>query len=110
MHPGEPVALIGSCAGVEGRFEAGKVFRVKGCPPKVAKLAVTFLHKFNLRSPAFEPVNVAKVVYHSIVELLIKMTIPFSEKISPKEKTMAAPNLDMPASCVSEPGRQKKTA
>jgi hypothetical protein len=85
VHPGEPVALIGSCAGVEGRFEAGKVYRISGCPPKVAKLAFTLLHKFGISSPAYEPVNIAKVIYHSIIEVFIKMRLPFSERITPKD-------------------------
>ena len=114
VHPGEPVALIGSCAGVEGRFEAGKVYRIGGCPPKVAKLAFTLLHKFKISSPAFEPVNIAKVVYHFIIELFIKMRIPFSERIALKENLEAETDsggaeLDATASCGSAPGEHKKT-
>jgi uncharacterized protein (DUF362 family) len=86
VHPGEPVALIGKCSGVEGRFEAGKVYRVKGCPPKVADLAFTLLHKFNIKSPAFEIANIAKVAYHLLVELCQKMVRPFSSKIDPETK------------------------
>jgi uncharacterized protein (DUF362 family) len=85
VHPGEPVALIGNCAGVEGKFEAGKVYHFKGCPPKVADLAIKFLHKFNIKSPAFEPVNLAKIAYHSVAELFMKMMVPFSGGITPKQ-------------------------
>ncbi len=83
IHPGEPVALIGTCSGVEGRLEAAKVFRIKGCPPKVARLAVTLLHKFDIKSPAFEPGNIAKIAYHSLVEALAKALIPFSWRGAP---------------------------
>lgn len=110
VHPGEPVALIGSCAEVEGRFEAGKVYRISGCPPKVAKLAFTLLHKFNISSPAFDPVTIAKVVYHSIVELFIKMQIPFSERITLKENLKAATDLGESAPRASTPGQDQKTA
>jgi len=109
VHPGEPVALIGDCARVEGKFEAGKVFRLKGCPPKVAYLAIALLHRFNIKSPAFEPVNIAKIVYHSVVELFAKMLVPFSPRISsnPKGATGAGPETDTLS--MSESGRHEET-
>jgi uncharacterized protein (DUF362 family) len=107
VHPGEPVALIGECAGVEGRLEAGKVYRLKGCPPKVAYLAIALLHKLNIKSPAFEPVNIAKIVYHSVVELFVKMSIPFSPKISSDPKTVTASQVETVG--VSEGSRNEET-
>jgi uncharacterized protein (DUF362 family) len=110
IHPGEPVALIGTCAGVEGRLEAGKIYRIKGCPPKVANLAITMLHKFDIKSPAFEISTMAKIVYHSIVELFIKMSIPFSKTIGSKSENLTKANAESEASCESEYGRHGKTA
>jgi uncharacterized protein (DUF362 family) len=81
VHPGQPVALIGTCSKVEGKFEAGKTIRVKGCPVKVIDLALFQLHKFKIRSPAYDVVNIAKLIYHSIIELFLKMSVPFSRRI-----------------------------
>jgi uncharacterized protein (DUF362 family) len=94
IHPGQPVALIGTCAGVEGKLEAGKIYRIKGCPPKVSNLAVTLLHKFNIKSPAFEIANIAKIARHSIVEQFMRMFIPFSKKISPASGVSGADALE----------------
>jgi hypothetical protein len=77
IHPGQPVAFIGSCAGVEGRLECGKLIRIKGCPVKVRDLAVLLLHKFDIKSPAFDPVNIAKMLCYSSIEAGSKMTLPF---------------------------------
>ncbi|NQU07442.1 MAG: DUF362 domain-containing protein [Candidatus Abyssubacteria bacterium] len=110
VHPGEPVALIGTCSGVEGRLEAGKIIRVKGCPPKVASLAIKFLYKFKIRSPAFEPVTIAKLVYHSVIEQFTKVLLPFSKKIDFRENVMAETGPDTVASRGPEHGRHKKTA
>jgi uncharacterized protein (DUF362 family) len=81
IHPGQPVALIGTCAQVEGNLEAGKIIRLKGCPVKVVDLALFLLHKFKIRSPAYDPVNFAKLIYHSTIELFLKMKAPFSGEI-----------------------------
>jgi len=102
IHPNEPVALIGTCSGVEGRIEAGKIFRIKGCPPKVANLSVTLLHKFGIRSPAFELRNIAKVARHSVVEGFAKMLIPFTRKVAPKVKVMPEAALERDASSIED--------
>jgi uncharacterized protein (DUF362 family) len=80
IHPGEPVALIGDCAGVGGRFEAGKVLRFKGCPTKVKDLMILLLFHFNLKSPVFDKRNLALLIYHSIVKGFMQLTIPFRKK------------------------------
>jgi uncharacterized protein (DUF362 family) len=77
IHPGEPVALIGSCAGVSGRLEAGKVIRIKGCPVKVADLMFWMLPRFHIKSPASDPRNALMLIYFSIIKLFMRMTIPF---------------------------------
>jgi hypothetical protein len=68
IHPGQPVAFIGSCSGVEGKLECGKLIRIKNCPVKVRDLAVLLLHKFDIKSPAFDPANIAKMLYYSGIE------------------------------------------
>ncbi|MBI4832979.1 MAG: DUF362 domain-containing protein [Candidatus Lindowbacteria bacterium] len=76
IHPGQPVALIGTCADVEGKFECGKIIRIKGCPVKVRDLAVVLLHKFGMKSPAFDPANIAKMLYYSGIETCSKVGMP----------------------------------
>jgi uncharacterized protein (DUF362 family) len=84
VHPDQPVALIGSCARVEGKLEAAKIIRIKGCPVKVMKLTVLLLHRFGMRSPAFDVINVTKLIYHSLVELLAKSVVPFTRRVDPE--------------------------
>lgn len=108
VHPGEPVALIGSCAAVEGRLEAAKVCRIRGCPPKVADLAVTLLHKFDIKSPAFELSNISKIAYHSVVERFMKMSLPFSAKIDAGADGVPRAGFKSAASHQSECGKQEK--
>jgi uncharacterized protein (DUF362 family) len=110
VHPDEPVALIGDCAAVEGRFEAGKVYRIGGCPPKVANLAITLLHKFHVKSPAFELSNIAKIAYHSAVEGCRKMLIPFSKRISEESKTEFEEDLQSGATTATEHSRRGESA
>lgn len=84
IHPGQPVALIGTCSRVEGKLEAGRIIHIKGCPVKVMKLTVLLLRKFGMRSPAFDVINIAKLVYHSLVELLMKSAVFFSRRVDPE--------------------------
>lgn len=77
IHPGERVALIGSCAGVSGELQAGKVIRIKGCPVKVADLMFFLLPRFGIKSPAWDIRNTVLFIYHSIVKLLMQLTTPF---------------------------------
>ena len=107
IHPGQPVALIGTCSGVEGRLEAGKVYHIKGCPPKVAELAVTLLHKFDIRSPAFEIGNISKIARHAVVERFMKMLIPFSGRINPKVERAATSRIKGDASGGSPTARRR---
>ncbi len=73
IHPGQPVALIGSCSQVEGKLECGRLIRIKSCPVKVKDLMVTLLHKFDIKSPAFDPSNIAKMIYYSGLEACSKL-------------------------------------
>lgn len=77
VHPGETVALIGSCSGVSGRLEAGKIIRFKGCPVKVKDLMLFLLYHYRISSPAFDGKNMVKLIYYSIVKFIMQMTIPF---------------------------------
>jgi hypothetical protein len=109
IHPGETVALIGDCAGVDGRLEAGKMIRIKGCPPQVAHLAIFFLHKFKIKSPAFEIANVAKIARHTVAELFTKMLIPFSSKIGPTMGGAGAVDHGGNALCEAEYDRHEES-
>jgi len=75
VHPGEPVALIGDCAGVGGRLEAGKVIRIGGCPVQVKDLMLRLLHRFGMKSPVFDLANLSKLLVFSLVRLWMRLTI-----------------------------------
>lgn len=76
IHPGQPVALIGKCAGVSGKLEAGKIIRFKGCPVKVADLIFFMLPRFGLKSPAADVRNTAMFLYYSLVKLMMQLAVP----------------------------------
>ena len=80
IHPGGTVALIGDCAGVEGRCEAKKTIRIGGCPVKVKDLMLFLLPRIKVKSPAFDPVNMVKLIYHSVVKALMQVTVPVRPK------------------------------
>jgi len=77
IHPGQPVALIGTCAGVEGKLVAGKVIHIKACPVKVVDLTLRLLTKFGMKSPAFDFPYPLRMFYYLFRELLAKALIPF---------------------------------
>jgi len=81
VHPGEKVALIGSCAGVEGKLEAGKIIRIKGCPVKGMDQAAFLFPRLGIKTPAWKLSNVFGMVYHSIVKGLMLMARPFRKRI-----------------------------
>ncbi len=76
IHPGRTVALVGDCAGVGGRLEAGRVVRFKGCPCTVKDLMMFLLRHFGIRSPAFDPANLAGLAYHAAVKACMQLSIP----------------------------------
>jgi hypothetical protein len=76
IHPGQPVALIGKCAGVSGKLEAGKIIRFKGCPVKVADLIFFMLPRFGLKSPAADVRNTSMFLYYSLVKLMMQLAAP----------------------------------
>ncbi|MFZ2147656.1 MAG: DUF362 domain-containing protein [Sedimentisphaerales bacterium] len=81
VHPGEKVALIGSCAGVEGKLVAGKIIRIKGCPVKGMDQAAFLFPRLGIRTPAWKLSNVFGMVYHSIVKGLMLMARPFRKRV-----------------------------
>jgi uncharacterized protein (DUF362 family) len=81
VHPGEKVALIGSCAGVEGKLVAGKIIRMKGCPVKGMDQAAFLFPRLGIRTPAWKLSNVFDMVYHSIVKGIMLMAKPFRKRI-----------------------------
>jgi hypothetical protein len=85
IHPGETVALIGDCAGVSGRLEAGKIIRVKGCPVKVADLMIKTLPRLGLKSPAYDPRNAVLLIWFSLVKAFMRATIPFRRSAKIRE-------------------------
>jgi uncharacterized protein (DUF362 family) len=81
IHPGEKVALIGSCADVEGRLVAGKVVRIKGCPVKGMDQAAFLFPRLGIRTPAWQLSNVLQMVYFTIIKRLMLMVRPFRSRI-----------------------------
>jgi hypothetical protein len=77
LHPGEPVALIGDCAGVGGRLEAGKLIRIRGCPVAVKDLMLRLLFRFRMKSPVFDLANLVKLAWFSLVKAWMRLTIPW---------------------------------
>jgi hypothetical protein len=80
IHPGETVVLVGSCAGVGGKFEAKRVIRMKGCPVKVKDLMLFLLFRLGVRSPAFDLRNLMLLIHHSLVSGFLKAAIPFRKR------------------------------
>ena len=81
IHPGEKVALIGSCADVEGKLLAGKVVRIKGCPVKGMDQAAFLFPRLGIRTPAWQFSNVLQTIYYTIIKRLMLMVRPFRSRI-----------------------------
>jgi uncharacterized protein (DUF362 family) len=81
VHPGEKVALIGSCAGVEGKLMAGKIVRIKGCPVKGVDQAAFLFPRLGIKTPAWKLSNVVGLVYHTAVKRLMLVAKPFRDPI-----------------------------
>ncbi len=81
IHPGEKVALIGTCAGVEGKLEAGKIIRFHGCPAKGMDQALFLFPKLGIRSAAWALPSVLSMGYYSAVKAIQLMIKPFRKPI-----------------------------
>ena len=68
VHPNEKVALIGSCAGVSGKFEAGKIVRIKGCPAKGMDQALFLFPRLGIKTPAWSPSSAYEMALFSIIK------------------------------------------
>jgi len=80
IHPGQTVAFVGDCTEVEGRLEAEKVVRFKGCPSKVKDLMIFMLHHFRIKSPALDLKNMVLLIYHSIIKAWMQLSVPLRKK------------------------------
>jgi uncharacterized protein (DUF362 family) len=81
VHPGEKVALIGSCAAVEGRLVASRILRVKGCPAKGMDQATFLFPRLGIKTPAWSFRNVLEMLYFSIVKGVMVVIKPFGRRI-----------------------------
>ncbi len=84
LHPGSKVALVGSCAEVEGRLHAGRVIRLRGCPAKGMDQAVFLFPRLGIPTPAWSPANVIKMGAYSLLK-------PFSKPVGHAGRAAFAP-------------------
>jgi uncharacterized protein (DUF362 family) len=66
VHPGETVVLVGDCTRVDGRLEAGRVKKIKGCPVGASKLLLTLPIYYKMPSPMTDMRSAGQFVYYSI--------------------------------------------
>ncbi len=81
IHPGEKVALIGSCSDVEGKLVAGKIIRFKGCPAKGMDQALFLFPKLGIKSAAWALPSVLAMGYYSLAKAIMSMLKPFRQKV-----------------------------
>ena len=65
IMPDGPVLLIGDCTRVEGRLEAARVSRIKGCPMGARELFVKVPLLFKVPSPMLDPRDASLFVLNS---------------------------------------------
>lgn len=75
--PGLPVLLLGDCTRVEGRLNAGKIYRIKGCPIGVKQLMVKIPFIFGLPSPMLD----MRDAYLFIINTVEKTASIFKHKV-----------------------------
>jgi uncharacterized protein (DUF362 family) len=81
IHPGEKVALIGTCAAVEGKCVAGKIVRIKGCPAKGMDQAVFLFPRLGIPTPAWKVRNVLDMGFHSVIKGAMFAVKPFRRAV-----------------------------
>lgn len=81
IHPGEKVALIGSCSDVEGNLEAGKIIRFKGCPAKGMDQGLFLFPKLGIKSAAWALPSVLAMGYYSLAKAIMLMLKPFRQRV-----------------------------
>lgn len=62
IHPGMPVLLLGDCTRVEGKLEAGKVVRRRGCPTLARDTLLSVPSLFKLPSPLMDPSDAVRFI------------------------------------------------
>jgi uncharacterized protein (DUF362 family) len=70
VHPDLPVLLIGDCTRVEGRLEASRVKRLKGCPIGAAQLFFRVSRFFKLPNPTSDIRQALLFIYFSVRHML----------------------------------------
>ncbi|MEW6442243.1 MAG: DUF362 domain-containing protein [bacterium] len=83
LHPGEKVALVGSCSGVEGRLQAGKIIRLGGCPAKGMDQALFLFPRLGIRTPAWKLSSVLEMAYFSLIKACMRIVRALSSRIGP---------------------------
>lgn len=68
IMPDGPVLLVGDCTTVEGKLEAKKVHRVKGCPNGVIDLIIKLPFLFSMPSPILDKRDTSLIVYNTILK------------------------------------------
>lgn len=70
VMPDKPVLLVGDCTRVEGRLEAKKIFRVRGCPIGARALMLKVPFIFGLPSPMLDARDAALFIWNSIIKVM----------------------------------------
>ncbi len=70
VMPDKPVLLVGDCTRVEGRLEAKKIYRVKGCPIGARALMLKVPFIFKLPSPMLDARDATLFIWNSIVKVM----------------------------------------
>jgi uncharacterized protein (DUF362 family) len=68
IHPNEPVLMLGDCTRVDGKLEAGKIVRVKGCPLGTKQLFLMLPFTFGMSSPLLDPRDATLFIYNSVIK------------------------------------------
>jgi hypothetical protein len=68
IHPNEPVLMLGDCTRVDGKLEAGKIVRVKGCPLGTKQLFLMLPFTFGMSSPLLDPRDASLFIYNSVIK------------------------------------------
>jgi hypothetical protein len=67
--PDGPVLMVGDCTRVLGRLEAGKIYRVRGCPIGARDLMLKIPFIFKLPSPMLDARDAALFIWNSIAKI-----------------------------------------
>jgi uncharacterized protein (DUF362 family) len=68
IHPNDPVLLVGDCTRVEGRLEAKRIIRVKGCPLGTKQLFLALPFTYGMSSPLLDPRDATLFIYNSVIK------------------------------------------